>query len=201
MTDPESAAGTGCFVLFRQWLRRQPMWVRHAMVWVTLAGPVALAVAPLLLQILGIRFIASAEHSDRVWPAFSVIGLAFGVLLSFQLANQAKEGESPFKWIVAVVFAPILWASLYHTAARDGSALVAAIALRKETTLNFTVERHQPGTSKFCSNRITFEEFFLAELCNVPDELRRSLRDGQQVVLHGYGTSWGIFVRSIEPLR
>ena len=151
-------------------------------------------------NLLSLRFIASPAHAHAVWPLFAVIGFGVGILTSLAIASDTTSGLTPVKRALVLTVAPILIALLFHFFALNSVALAAAALFWQDQTIVFTVKDAEAVNGKGCPHRVVFADFTFADLCNVPDSLRQSLHSGQQIALHGYGTSWGIFVDRIEPL-
>lgn len=159
-----------------------------------------LGAIPLLASAFGVRFLPSlawAKATDRI---ASIVGLTSGVAGSvwfYRLLKKDRKGpiDSVFHCIFGFLF---LFASGTLGISASWPMFYTLVA-GKQTELEYVVSADEGIPSIRCRNAILFEDLHAPSfdgLCNFPKSFRDSLHPGQKITVSGYGTYFGVFVKS-----
>lgn len=162
----------------------------------------AASALPILAKILGYQFLPSIEWLNRTF----LIGIGAGLLSSagavwIVCKRIATIPGSEVRKAVAVIGAPFLGYFVGKHAVVYAVPMIIALVAGAQVELSFTVADSNRHFSSRCPSSIELQSFPLIfnRLCGVPEEVRRNLASGRQIIVGGRGTSLGVYADRLRP--
>lgn len=158
----------------------------------------ALAILALIPSILRSSFLllpgSAVSGQSPLVAAVVLIGVLLGVFLV--IATKMVSSRDSLKDVVVAVAAPAFSAFIVYDAFFAGLPLIYSAVLGTERDVRVVVENPRASSQKFCINRIELRDS--DSLCRLTEEFRSSLKPGDQLIVSGKGSKFGIFVRSVK---
>jgi hypothetical protein len=172
------------------------------MVKVLLGVWLMLGVLPVFSKMLGFDFLPSIEWMSTS----SFLGTAAGLisaasLLWFVLKDIAKKPDCKWTTIVlGLIGTPLLGYFLGRNVVVLVGPMALALIAGQQVGLPFTVAHTDSAGGRGCRSPIGLQglPFVFDSLCDVPDDVRMGFAPGNQVVVTGRGTIFGVYAESLQ---
>ncbi|MBP1874011.1 hypothetical protein J2Z19_003730 [Ensifer adhaerens] len=158
---------------------------------------------PLLAKMFGIQFLPSTEWLNRTFLVGICAGLFSGGGAVWIVARRLSSipGGGEVRKAVAVIGAPFLGYFVGRHAVVYAGPMIIALVAGAQVELSFTVADANRHYSSRCPSSIELQGFpiIFNRLCGVPEEVRRNLSSGKEIIVSGRGTGLGVYVDRLRP--
>jgi len=110
-----------------------------------------------------------------------------------------KRKEYPIRYLFFSVFGAGMFAWINYTNITTAIPMISTWFVSGETQMVVTVAHPEKFISnKSCRRAINIKRKYEGRICGVPHDFRKTLIDGDELILFGKGNSLGIFYRSFQ---
>ncbi|WP_394889651.1 hypothetical protein ACG873_30630 [Mesorhizobium sp. AaZ16] len=174
---------------------RAPRLVRILSIVPFLLGPL-----PVFAILFGHQYLPAPAWVSLIGPFAWIAGALSAVLFFWLIQGDSSihEKYGPLARLTLIVFTPIMGLWMGYTAVTMGGPMIIAILAGQEEELTFTVTEATRWGDRKCRNPIEIDGMpaLFDRICHLPEEFRRTLIPGVQIVVGGRGTQWGVFLEN-----
>ncbi len=162
-----------------------------------------IGIFPLIVKIFFFDFIPSAEWQKQSDGFGVVAGVLTAVGFSWwTLKNIANFPGGDFKKACSVLMSPLFGYVFGRTAVVMFVPMLLGIVIGHQMELPYTVANYHGSGSKGCRSPLVLNAlpFLFDRICRVPANLRDSVVPGDEIMVLGRGTSFGLFPHTFHKL-